>query len=327
MERGMPMTIFHLFSLLGGLGLFLYGMWIMREHLQAAAGIRMQHILGRMTATRLRGFLAGIGITAVLQSSSAVMVLLVGLTDAGILSLQQVIGVILGANIGTTITCQLIALDAEGFAPLLAFAGIMLLLFAPKEQWKRRGGILAGIGVMFIGLTMMGDAVRPLEQEKWCLEILAACKHPAAGIFAGTLVTAALQSSSASIAILQTLAKQGLTNIHQSIYIVFGQNMGTCVTGLLAAAGAGVHARQTAVVHLMVNVIGAVLFLILAWLLPVCNWVEALAPGDGARQIADIHTIFNIVTSLALLPAAGCLAELSQKLVPERRNTTGRKQF
>lgn len=312
------MTIFHLFSLLGGLGLFLYGMWMMREHLNDGAGGRFKEMLRKMTATRLRGFLAGIGITAALQSSSAVMVLLVGLTDAGMLSLQQGIGVILGANIGTTVTCQLIALDAVGFAPLLAFIGIMLLLFAPQERWKRRGGVAAGMGVMFIGLTMMGDAVRPLEEEEWFLGILSACKRPAAGIFAGTMVTALLQSSSASIAILQTLAKQGLTDIHQSIYIVFGQNMGTCVTGLLAAAGAGIHARQTAVVHLLVNVLGTILFLFLTWLLPVCSWVEDLAPGNGARQIADIHTVFNVVTSLALLPAAGGLARLSQKLVPER---------
>lgn len=326
MERGMHMTIFHLFSLLGGLGLFLYGMWIMREHLNAAAGTRMQQMLRRMTATRFRGFLAGIGITSVLQSSSAVMVLLVGLTDAGILSLQQAVGVILGANIGTTITCQLIALDAEGFAPLLAFVGIMLLLFARQQGCKRLGGILAGIGVMFIGLTMMGDAVQPLEKEEWFLGILAACKNPAAGILAGTLVTSVLQSSSASIAILQTLARRGMTDIHQSIYIVFGQNMGTCVTGLLAAAGAGIHARRTAVAHLMVNVFGTILFLLLTQMLPVCSLMECLTPGDGARQIADIHTVFNVVTSLLLLPFGNCFAGLIQTLMPERDRNARKKR-
>lgn len=310
------MSVFHLCSLLGGLGLFLYGMWMMREHLQAAAAHQIERFLQRLTATRVRGFLAGIGVTAVLQSSSAVMVLLVGLADARMIGLRQAVWVILGANIGTTITGQLIALKVEGFAPLLAFVGILLLLFARQRRWRRRGGLLAGVGVMFIGLKMMGEAMLPLKEEAWFLSLLTACKHPAAGIFAGTAVTAVLQSSSASVAMLQTLAKNGLVDLTQSTYLVFGQNMGTCVTGLLASAGGGRIARQTAVIHLLVNVFGTILFVCLVQMLPVCVWVEGLAPGDAARQIADLHTIFNLVTSLTLLPLSDLLVRASEVICP-----------
>lgn len=308
------MTIFHLFSLLGGLGLFLYGMWMMREHLKDAAGNRLQGILEHLTATRFRGFFAGVVITAAVQSSSAVLVLLVGLTEAGILTLTQAVWVILGANVGTTVTGQVIALNMEGIAPLFAFVGIMLLLFAKKELQKHWGGIFSGMGVLFIGLSMMGEAVMPLEQEQWFLRLLTACRHPAAGILAGTVVTAILQSSSASVGILQTLAKSGLIDLGQSIYIVFGQNIGTCATALIASAGAKRTARQTAVIHLMVNGVGAALFVALVQILPFCEWMERLSPADPVRQIANVHTTFNVVTSLLLLPFGGVLVRLSEYL-------------
>lgn len=313
------MTISHLFSLLGGLGLFLYGMWMMREYLQAAAGNRIKKLLEKLTATPFRGFLAGIGITAMVQSSSAVMVLLVGLTDAGTISLIQAVWVILGANIGTTITGQLIALQAQGAAPLLAFVGILLLLFAKKEKWRFRGGVLSGVGVMFIGLTMMSEAVLPLKESNWLPSLFAACRNPAAGIMMGALATAVIQSSSASIGILQTLARGGLVELSQSVYLVFGQNMGTCVTGLLASAGAGRNARRTAVIHLLVNVFGTLLFTGLTEFLPFCDWIAAAAPGDAAKQIAHVHTVFNLVTSLACLPFGHLLVRISGQLVPEPR--------
>lgn len=312
------MTISHLFSLLGGLGLFLYGMWMMREHLQAAAGNRIKDILEKLTATPVRGFLAGIGITAMVQSSSAVMVLLVGLADAGAVSLMQAVPVILGANIGTTVTGQLIALRIEGVAPLLAFVGIFFLLFAKKERWKYRGGILSGAGVMFLGLTMMSEAVLPLKESEWFLGLLTACKSPVAGIVMGALATAVIQSSSASIGILQTLAKGGLLELNNCMYLVFGQNMGTCVTGLLASAGAGRNAKRTAMIHLMVNIFGTLLFTGLLEFFPLCRWIEAIAPGDTAKQIAHVHTVFNVVTSLACLPFINLLVRLSGRLAPER---------
>ena len=305
------MTIFHLFSLLGGLGLFLYGMWMMQEHLRDAAGNRLQGLLKRLTATRFRGFFAGIVLTAAVQSSSAVLVLLVGLTEAGALTLNQAVWVILGANVGTTLTGQIIALNIEGVAPLFAFIGILLLLFAKKEVQRHWGGVLSGVGVLFIGLSMMGEAVMPLGQEFWFLRLLTACRHPAAGIFVGAAVTAILQSSSASVGILQTLAKRGLVDLSQSVYLVFGQNIGTCATAFLASAGAGRTARQTAVIHLLINGLGTVLFVGILKFLPFCQWMERVAPLDPARQIANVHTTFNIVTSLVLLPFGGLLVRLS----------------
>ncbi len=314
------MTISDFFSLLGGLGLFLYGMKMMRGHLEQAASGRMPDLLKRLTGTSLRGFLAGTGITAAVQSSTAVMVLLIGFADAGIMTLTQTVWVILGANIGTTVTAQLTALNIKGIAPLFAFVGI-LLLFSKKERNQCVGGILSGLGIMFIGLAMVETSVRPLGDSRYFCALLTECQNPLTGILAGTVFTALLQSSTASVAILQTLANNGLVGIRQSIYIVFGQNMGTCFTALLAAGGASLNAKRTAVLHLLVNILGTALFLILGFLLPFPRWMEQLAPHEPARQIANVHTIFNVVTSLALLPFGGMLVKAVSVLVPEKRGS------
>lgn len=314
------MTVSAICSLLGGLGLFLYGMDSMRRHLEEAAGKRMLDILKTVTATTMRGFLAGTGITAAVQSSTVVIVLLVGLVEAGTLTLGQTVGVILGANIGTTVTSQLIAMNMEAVAPLLAFGGVVLLLFSKKEKWCSTGGVSAGLGLMFMGLSMMEHAMEPLGESESFLNILTACRGPVAGILVGTIFTALLQSSTASVSILQTLAKCGLVDVGQSIYIVFGQNMGTCFTALLASAGLSIAAKRTALLHLMINVLGTILFLILCRLLPVTELMEKLAPGEPARQIADIHTIFNVGTSLALLPFGKALVRLTERLMPEGKS-------
>lgn len=311
------MTISHFCSLLGGLGLFLYGMEMMRSHLEEAAGKRMQKLLTALTATPLRGFGAGVGVTATVQSSSAVMVLLVGFVDSGILTLKQAVWVILGANIGTTITGQMIALDLESLAPLCAFAGIMLLLFSKKKRWYCSGGVLSGLGVLFIGLDMMGDAMMPLGESKALLSLLTRCGNPITGIFMGMLFTAIIQSSSASVGILQALAKNGLIGLGQSIYLVFGQNMGTCVTALLASAGTGCNAKRTAVIHLLVNVLGTLFFAGICTLVPFGEWMERLAPLEPAKQIANVHTVFNMATSLALLPFGGLLVKAAEKIVAD----------
>lgn len=313
------MTISEFFSMLGGLGFFMYGMRMMRENLEAAAGTAMPKLLKKLTRTPLRGFLAGTGITAAVQSSTAVTVLLVGFVDAGILSLSNTLWVILGANIGTTITGQLTAVDMGALAPLMAFLGIVLLLFAKKEKLLRMGGVLSGVGMMFLGLSMVEGAMAPLGEEEWFLSLLVKCQSPLAGILAGTIFTALLQSSAASVGILQMLAKNGLIGIHQSIYMVFGQNMGTCFTALLASTGTSVNARRTAVLHLLINVLGTVTFLGAARLLPLAEWVSWLAPTDPARQIAHAHTLFNVISSLALLPLGTFLLNLTRWLVPEEK--------
>lgn len=318
------MTISDLCSLLGGLGLFLYGMWMLRSHLEAAAGKRLQEILKKLTAKPFYGFLAGTGITAAMQSSTAVTVLLVGFVDAGLCTLEQAVWVILGANIGTTVTGQLTAMDAKAAAPVLAFAGILLLLFSKRDKVIGLGGALAGSGVMLMGLSMMETAMLPLGESERFRALLTGCRNPVTAILMGTVFTAALQSSSASVGILQTLARNGLVDLEQGMYLVFGQNMGTCVTALLASAGACCNAKRTAVLHLMINVLGTVLFLILCQGMPMVfaglsasALIEGLTPMQPARQIANVHTIFNIVTSLALLPFGGLLVKLAEKLVPE----------
>lgn len=311
------MTISEFFSMLGGLGFFMYGMRMMRDNLEAAAGTAMPRILTRLTRTPVRGFLAGTGITAAVQSSTAVMVLLVGFVDAGILTLSNTVWVILGANIGTTVTGQLTAVDMGALAPLLAFLGILLLLFSKKEKLLCLGGVLSGFGMMFLGLSMVERAMAPLGEAEWFLALLVKCQSPLAGILAGTIFTALLQSSAASVGILQMLAKNGLVGIHQSIYMVMGQNMGTCFTALLASAGTSVNARRTAVLHLLINVLGTVVFLGAAQLLPLAGWVFWLDPSDPARQIAHAHTLFNVISSLALLPLGKVLVNITKRLVPE----------
>ena len=328
------MTISDFFSLLGGLGFFLYGMRMLREHLEAAAGTAMEKLLRRLTKTPLRGFLAGIGITAAVQSSTAVMVLLVGFVDSGFLSFSKTVWVILGANIGTTVTSQLTALDLGVLAPLLAFMGILMLLFSKKEKASCGhtfmpsgrskeilclGGVLSGFGMMFMGVSMVETAMEPLGESEGFLSLLTKCQNPLTGILAGTIFTALLQSSTASVGILQMLAKSGLIGMKQSIYIVFGQNMGTCFTALLASAGTSINARRTAALHLLINVLGTLVFLVLCQALPIVLWVEKLAPYDPARQIAHVHTLFNVVSSLAFMPLGGFLVKWTERLIPEKK--------
>ncbi len=318
------MSISDVFSMLGGLALFLYGMRMMREYLELAAEGKLPGMLKRLTGRPLPGFLAGTGITAVVQSSTAVMVLLIGFADAGIVTLTQTVWVILGANIGTTVTSQLTALNIKGISPLFAFAGL-LLLTSKKERNQRAGGILSGLGIMFIGLSMVETSMRPLGGSRLFCSLLTRCGNPLTGILAGTVFTALLQSSTASVGILQALANNGLVDIRQSIFIVFGQNIGTCFTALLAAGGASVNAKRTAVLHLLINLLGTVLFLLLGILLPFSDWMEHLAPGQPARQIANVHTIFNVATSLVLLPFGGLLVKIAGMVVPEQSSWNNKK--
>lgn len=317
------MSVSALCSLAGGLAFFLYGMWMMRTNLEEAAGRRLSQMLGQMTATPLRGLLAGIGITALLQSSSAMMVILVGLTSSGLLTLGQAVWLILGANIGTTVTGQLLAFQTGPLASVLALVGILLML-GGKGLHKTAGGILGGVGLLFLGMEQMGAALLPLGQQEQFRGFLTNCRHPLAGILAGVLITAVIQSSSAAVGILQTLAREGLVTLDQSIYQVFGQNIGTCVTAFLALLGTGRRggglpgrggglsgrgaALKVAVLHLLVNFIGTVFFTVFCQLLPAGQWIEALSPGDVPRQIANVHTFFNVGTMLLLAPFGTRLA-------------------
>lgn len=304
-------------ELLGGLALFLYGMQMMSQGLEAAAGNRMKQILEKLTANRFLGVAVGAGITAIIQSSSATTVMVVGFVNSGMMTLKQAVWIIMGANIGTTITGQLIALDVGAVAPLFAFVGVVMILFLKKQKCTYFGQILAGLGVLFIGMGMMSGSMEPLQQSKTFIDLMTTFSHPALGILAGAVFTAVIQSSSASVGILQALAVSGLIGLDGAVYVLFGQNIGTCITAILASIGTNRNAKRTTLIHLMFNVIGTVVFTLLCMVTPLVPFMESLT-SNPAAQIANVHTLFNIVTTLLLLPAGTGLATLAKKILPER---------
>ena len=237
----MNLDISILLGLLGGLALFLYGMQMMSAGLEAAAGNRMKGILERLTSNRFLGILVGAGITAVIQSSSATTVMVVGFVNSGMMTLKQAVWIIMGANIGTTITGQLIALDVGAVAPLFAFVGVAMVVFLKKPQIHHYGNILAGLGVLFIGMEMMGSAMEPLREWPAFVNLVSTFSNPVVGILAGAAFTALIQSSSASVGILQALALSGVIGLDSAVYVLFGQNIGTCITAVLASIGQAHH--------------------------------------------------------------------------------------
>ena len=305
-------------SLLGGLALFMYGMQMMSNNLEAVAGNRMKQILERLTANRFLGVLVGAGITALIQSSSATTVMTVGFVNSGLMTLKQAVWIIMGANVGTTITGQLIALDIGALAPLIAFVGVMLLIFVKSKKVQHVGGIVAGIGVLFIGMGMMSDAMVPLRDNEAFIHLMTKFSNPVIGILAGAVFTAIIQSSSASVGILQALAMGGVIGLHSAVFVLFGQNIGTCITALLASVGTNRNAKRTTMIHLMFNVIGTVLFVSLCLVTPFTDWMIALTPDNPVAQIANVHTVFNLTTTLLLLPFGSLLVKLAVKLLPDR---------
>lgn len=314
------MKITDFFSLLGGLALFLYGMQMMSNGLEAAAGNKMKQILEKLTANRFLGVLVGAGITAVIQSSSATTVMVVGFVNSGMMTLKQAVWIIMGANIGTTITGQLIALDVGELAPLFAFAGVALIVFVKKQKVHHYGLIVAGLGILFIGMEMMSGAMMPLRESEAFVSLMTKFSNPVLGILAGAVFTAVIQSSSASVGILQALAGSGLIGLSNAVYVLFGQNIGTCITAILAAIGTNRNAKRTTVIHLMFNLIGTVIFTVVCITTPLTALVESFTPGNVSSQIANMHTLFNIVTTLLLLPFGNYLAKAAVRILPEKQD-------
>ena len=306
-----------LLGLLGGLALFLYGMQMMSNNLEAAAGNKMKQILEKLTTNRIMGILVGAGITALIQSSSATTVMTVGFVNSGLMSLNQAVWIIMGANIGTTITGQLIALDVGALAPLIAFIGVVLVVFVKNKKLQHIGGIVAGIGVIFIGMGMMSDAMLPLRDEPEFIRLMTSFKNPLLGVLAGALFTAVIQSSAASIGILQALAVSGVIDLHGAVFVLFGQNIGTCITAVLASVGTNRNAKRTTIIHLMFNVVGTVIFIVLCMVTPFVDWMIAVNPANPAAQIANVHTIFNIATTVILFPFGDLLVKVAKKILPD----------
>lgn len=311
------MGITEILQLLGGLALFMYGMQMMSTGLETAAGNKMKTILEKLTSNRIKGVLAGAIITAVVQSSSATTVMVVGFVNSGLMTLRQAVWVIMGANIGTTITGQLIALDVGALAPFFAFVGVICAMFIKKEKVKHISEVIAGFGVLFIGMDMMGNAMVPLQSSEVFINFMTTFSNPLAGIIMGAVFTAIIQSSSASVGILQALAAAGLVPLSSAVYILFGQNIGTCITAVLASIGTRTNAKRTTIIHLMFNILGTTIFTIVSIVTPFTDFMATTAPGNPAAQIANVHTTFNIVTTLLLLPFGTYMAKLAEKILPE----------
>lgn len=327
-------------AFIGGLAFFLYGMSVMGKGLTKLSGGKMEGILARMCRTPVRGVLFGALVTAAIQSSSATTVMVVGFVNAGMMSLQHAVGVIMGANLGTTLTAWLLSLSGisgdnlflkllspEALSPILATVGTILLLFGKREKLQDLGGILAGFGILFAGMETMSAAAAPLASDPRFVGILTLFQNPFAGLAAGALLTAVLQSSSASIGILQVLSATGAFTVEMAVPIVMGQNIGTCVTALLSGVGAGKNAKRAALLHFYFNLAGTVILLGVFYLLRILAVIPAGMAADEA-SIALIHTVFNLAATAILLPFAGALLKLATLTVREKpgEEETGQKE-
>lgn len=320
------MTITHLLSFFAGIGLFLYGISAMGEGLEYAAGSKMKKILGALTKNRLLAVLMGTLVTALIQSSSATTVMVVGFVNAGLMNLAQAVGVIMGANIGTTVTSVLIAMDLSMIAPVALFLGVFVMLFVKKDFIKHIAQTIAGFGMLFWGLDTMSAAMEPLRDSEVFVYFMTNYSNPVVGILIGVVITAVIQSSSASIGILQALAIQGLVPIDFAIYILLGQNIGTCVTAMLSSVGAKTNSRRTAVMHLLFNILGTIIFLLITAFTPYTSLLERISDNVSV-QISAAHIIFNVVSTVILFPFANWIIKMACLLVPDKEPEDSKLEF
>lgn len=326
-------NLFLLFSFFGGLGLFIYGMDRLADGLQKTAGNRMKSILGALTNNRFMGVLTGAGVTAIVQSSSATTVMIVGFVNAGIMTLMQAMGVIMGANIGTTITSWIVSsaewlkfLKPSTIAPLAIGVGVFMMVGSKKKNIKQIGEIIAGFGILFLGLDLMKDAVHPFSDSPVFADLFVTLgKNPILGILAGAAVTAIVQSSSASVGILQTIAVMGLVPWNAAVYIILGQNIGTCVTAMISSVGANKTAKRAAYMHLLFNVVGSIAFAVIMIL--IFMWAPSFANGQVTMTgISIFHTVFNITVTVALFPFGKQIVKLSGLFVSKEKNVKQKEE-
>ena len=311
------MSITNIISLMGGLGAFLFGMKYMGDGLEMAAGSRMKDLLEKLTRNRFLGFLLGTFVTVVIQSSSATTVMVMGFINAGIMDLAQATGVIFGANIGTTITSVLIALDVSGIAPFCIFLGSFLMLYSKKKQTKYIGQVILGFGLLFQGLHTMSGAMKPLKDVVWFQNFIMNARSPLLGILVGALLCAVIQSSSAAVGILQALAMQGLMPLYFASFLVCGINIGSAMPTILASMNARNNAKRAAMIYLLYNVVGAVVMTLVTLLFPYAAFIERMIPVP-AFQVSVIHIIFKVVAAVLLLPCTPLVVKLTYRLVPKQ---------
>ncbi len=322
--------IFSILSLIGGLCLFLFGMTLMGQALERRAGNSLRSVLSKLTTNRAAGFLTGLGVTAVIQSSSATTVMVVGFVNSGLLLLRQAINVIMGANVGTTVTAWLLSLSGiEGdnlfvrllkptsFTPILALIGVIFFMFCKKNKTKDTGMILLGFATLMFGMDAMSDAVSGLKDVPGFQQLFLMFTNPLLGMLAGAVLTAIIQSSSASVGILQALASTGAVTYGAAIPIIMGQNIGTCITAILSGIGANKNARRTALVHLLFNVIGTAVWLSVFWIVKITLSPALFSDSASLMGIAVAHSIFNLLCTALLMPMSGVLEKMVIRLIPE----------
>lgn len=313
---GGHMSINYFIELLGGLALFLYGMEMMSTGLELVAGDKLRVIIEKMTSNFFKAILVGAGVTAIIQSSSATTVMVVGFVNAGLMTIYQSVGIIMGANIGTTITGQLVALNISTLAPIIAFVGFLLNTFSKNKRKRYVGQSIIGLGFLFMGMQFMSDSMAPLRDYPGFVTLMTKFDNPFLGVIAGTAITALLQSSSASLGILQAISNQGVITLHSAMYIILGFNIGTCVTSVLSSVGSSKNARRTALVHVLFNIIGTIIFVTISLFVPIDEIIKGFSRDLPAAEIANLHTTFNIATTILLIPFSKKLADLSFKIIP-----------
>lgn len=318
------MDFFDLLTMIGGLALFLYGMHLLSEGLEKLSGGRLERILENLTNNRIKAVLLGVGVTAVIQSSSATTVMVVGFVNSGIMKLSQAIGIIMGANVGTTITSWLLSLTGiesdnfflqlvkpTSFSPVLAVIGVIFIMFLKSGRKRDLGSILVGFAILMTGMDTMSSAMKPLSEVSWFTGLFTMFTNPVLGLLVGALITAVIQSSSASVGILQALCASGSINYAAAVPIILGQNIGTCVTAMMSGVGASKNARRASIVHLLFNIIGTVIFMIVFYALNAVMHFGFMQDAADSAGIALVHTGFNVLATLVLLPFANLLEKLS----------------
>ena len=323
------MDVGSILSLIGGLGLFLYGMGVMSDSIEKAAGAKMRGFLNFFTKNRFMGLLFGMIFCAVVQSSSATTVMVVSFVNAGLMSLYQAVGVIMGANIGTTITSQLVAFNLSQAAPVFVMLGVLISMFSKKEKINRVGDCILGFGILFMGLSLMSGSMDGLKESPHIINLLGSLRNPILGILVGFLVTAVIQSSSVTVSIVLLMAQQGLLPLWICFYIILGCNIGSCVTALIASLNGNKEAKRAAMIHFLFNVVGTIAMAL--FLMVGINWFEAfilhISGNNIGRSVANAHSIMKITEVLLLFPFSGWIVKVVCMLVPDKTDESGKEKF
>ncbi len=320
-----------LLGLCSGMALFLYSVKITSSSLQAVAGDKLKNVLAKLTGNRIMGVAVGAGITALIQSSTATSVMAVGFVNAGLMNLYQALWVIMGANIGTNITAQLIAFDVGAVAPIVALLGTFFCLLTKDKKLRSIGEAVAGLGFIFVAMSLMKTSMEPLSEMDIVKEIFASINNPFIGIIVGIIFVIIIQSSAAGVGVLQAMAMSAsgaqLIGLEQAMFIIFGLNIGTCVTAVFASIGGSRNATRAGMLHMMFNVIGTAIFTAAYYILPIAEWVRVLSPNDVARQFANMHLVFNLASTIILLPFGKLIVKLVKLIVPDKKGDDDSVQY